>query len=149
MGNGWELRAGLPQHTWLSAAKPSRRAAPLNRHPSLQWELSGGIQDSKFASFGRALLPWLRVSIHEPMMRNPSLNLESVAESPATALGIQQKSLPSRARVALDNRIALTVAEQRGVCAVARPPIVPGSTLLKKLKLSCIRSRSNPLGLKW
>lgn len=91
---------------------------PISR---LKWELPGGIHGSKFTSFGRSLLPWLRVSIYEAMSRNLSSILEGIVESLAAVIAVQQKSLNSLARVVFDNRIAFDclVAEQRGVCAVA------------------------------
>ena len=58
----------------------------------LKWELLGGIHNSKFASFGRSLLPWLGVSTNEAMIRNLSLTLEDIAESAAKATATQQNS---------------------------------------------------------
>lgn len=63
------------------------------------------------------------MSIHEVMIRNLFLTLESFAEFPATAVGVKKKkkSLHSLTRVAPDNRTAFDylLAEQRDVCAVA------------------------------
>lgn len=46
-------------------------------------ELLGGMLDSKLASSGRSLLPWLGVGANEAMIRSLSLTLEDIAESVA------------------------------------------------------------------
>ena len=63
--------------------------------------------DSKFASFGRTLLPWLRVSANEAMIRHFPLTFKDNAESAAKAILARQKSLGSLDKVVFDNRIAL------------------------------------------
>lgn len=60
----------------------------------LRWQFPGGIPDSKLASLGRALLPWLGVSANEAVTRNLS-TLEDIAESAAKVTAAQQKSLDS------------------------------------------------------
>ena len=70
----------------------------------LKLELSGDIHDSKFASTGRSLLPWLEVNANEAMIRTIS-TLEDTAEPVAKAITAQQKSLDSLAEVVLDNKI--------------------------------------------
>lgn len=54
------------------------------------------------------------------MIRNFSLTLENISKSATKEITVQQKSLDSISKVALDNRIALDylLAEQ-GVCAMA------------------------------
>lgn len=56
----------------------------------LKLELPGVIHDSKFASFGRSLLPWLGVSTNETMIRNLALALEDIAECAAKVIAAQQ-----------------------------------------------------------
>lgn len=65
-------------------------------------------------------IPWLVVSTNEVMIRNFSLTLENISKSATKEITVQQKSLDSISKVALDNRIALDylLAEQ-GVCAMA------------------------------
>lgn len=60
-------------------------------------------RDSKFASFGRSLLLWIRVNANKAMMRNLSLSLGEIAESAAKATTVQQKSINPLAKVVLDN----------------------------------------------
>ena len=49
--------------------------------------------DTGFASFGRAIFPWLGVNMNENIIRSLSLTLESTAESAAAkALAAQQRS---------------------------------------------------------
>lgn len=68
---------------------------------------------------GRCLevLPWLRVSTNEYVIRILSLTLATIAGSIAKATAVQQKSLGSLAKVVLYHRNALDdlLAEQRGV----------------------------------
>ena len=56
----------------------------------LKWKLPGGIHDSKLVSCGRSLLPWLRVSANEAMIRNLSLTLEDIVEPAAKAIPAQK-----------------------------------------------------------
>ena len=58
----------------------------------LNWELPGIIHDSKYASFGKSLLPWIGVCTSEAMVRNLFLTLEGIVESPAKAIAAQQQS---------------------------------------------------------
>lgn len=55
------------------------------------------------------------------MIRNLSLTLESIVESPAKEIAPQQQSLDFLSEVALDNRIAFVYlsAGQGGICSVA------------------------------
>lgn len=60
-----------------------------------KWELPGNIHDSGFASFGRALLPWLGVNTNKALVRNFSLTLESTTESSANTIAAQWTSSDS------------------------------------------------------
>lgn len=62
---------------WLSLAVPSHW---------FKWELPGGLRDSGFSSFGRALLPWWGVTVDEAAIRSLSFTLESIVESAVKAI---------------------------------------------------------------
>ena len=125
-------------------------SSPLNLYLWVRKDPPGGVHYAGFASFGRALLPWLGLNVNEAVIRNLCLTLESIAESTVKGIAAQQKSLATLAKVALDNRVAFDylVAEQASVCVWPTPPAVPGLTFLGRMKLSYIRSLSKPLGLK-
>lgn len=64
--------------------------------------------------------PWIGVRTSEKMIRSLSLTSEYIAETTAKACAAQQRSLDSLVKVVLDNRTALLLAEQGGVCVVAK-----------------------------
>lgn len=82
-------------------------STPLSLHCWVRKDLPRGIHDSKLTSFGRSLLPWLRVNANENMIRNLSLTLENIIGSAAKTIAIQEKPLDPRTKGVLDNKIAL------------------------------------------
>lgn len=111
-------------------------------------DLAGGFHDSGFTSFGRVILPQLGVKVNKNMIRNLSFTLGDIAESVAKTIAAQKRALDSLVKV--DNRTVLDYLLLSKEVSVLwpTPPAAPGLTLLGKLKLSYIRSLSNPLGLK-
>lgn len=81
--------------------------APLSFCGCLKWKLLGGIHDSRFASIGRAFLPWVGVCASEYIIRNLSLPLGGLSNSPAKAVVTQQKLLDLLVKVFLDSHTAL------------------------------------------
>ena len=58
-----------------SKTEPPYWSNSLNSHSLIRKKLPGGILDSRFTSFDRAVLPWLRVNVTDDMIRNISLLL--------------------------------------------------------------------------
>lgn len=81
--------------------------APLNLHHLIRKDLPGCIHDLGFASFGRAIFPWLGINVNENMIRNLSLIFEDSVESVAKTIATQQRSLDFMTKVIPDNKIAL------------------------------------------
>ena len=71
----------------------------------------------------------------------------TIPESTTKAIAIQQKFLESLARVVLNNKTDLDylLAEQGGVCVVAKSLTILGLWLLRKLRLSYIKKESGGL----
>lgn len=88
--------------------------------PRKQMGITKSIHGSKLAFSGISLLPSLRVSTSEAMIRNLSLTCEDIAESAAKAIAAQQKSLDSLAKLVLGSRtLGYPSLEQGDLCAVA------------------------------
>ena len=61
--------------------------------------------DLGFVSFGRALLPWLRINVNGALIRNFSFTHEDIADFLAKTLA-PRKNLWTLTKVVLDNRVA-------------------------------------------
>lgn len=165
--NEWHLTKEHHLHyltvplTFHNQTETSQWSTPLNLHYWAKQELPRGSHDSRFTSSSRSLFLWLDVWANEALIRNLPLTLEDIAESDVKAIAAQQKSLDSLTKVVLVNRIALDyrlaeqgcdyhLAEQGRVCAVAKPLVTLGLTLLGELGFSYIRSWNKAFGLrKW